>query len=149
MDGNKASKGLAGAAVIAAFSALTYFSAGEFAQKNDASGDTGLMFDTATAQMLDSARKIASVPFIINSGIRTPDYNESVGGALKSSHTAPCYCAVDIRTGGIRRVEERVLKGLKGAGFIRIIIYPRHIHADTDSSKSRWGVWHSNYKSKK
>lgn len=145
MDGNKVSKGLAGAAVIAAFSALTYFSADEFAQKNDASGETGLMFDTTTARMLDSARDYSGVPYYLNSAVRTPKYNEGVGGARLSSHSEPCYCGVDIRTGSKFR-EERILRGLKKAGFIRIIIYPSHIHADTDSSKSKWGVWKSNYK---
>ena len=114
-----APKTIGRAAVVAALSALTYFSAGEFAQKNDPTNETALLFDTTTAQMLDKAREIASVPFIINSGVRTPDYNEDVGGALKSSHTAPCYCAVDIRTSGIKYYEDRIVYGLKEAGFIR------------------------------
>jgi hypothetical protein len=132
------------AAIVAALSSLAYFTPEEFKQKNDVNGSTELYFDTTTAQMLDSARYFARVPFKLNSAVRLPDYNESVGGAKLSSHTAPCYCAVDIRTGNKFR-EERILYGLKKAGFIRIIIYPRHIHADTDSSKTKWGVWHSNY----
>jgi len=142
---DNAKKLIGGAAVIAALSSLIFFTPDEFAQKNDTTDTTAVYFDTATAKMLDSARYFARVPFFLNSAVRLPDYNEGVGGAKLSSHTAPCYCGVDIRTGSKHR-EERILYGLKEAGFIRIIIYPRHIHADTDSSKSKWGVWHSNYK---
>jgi len=143
----KVKQKVGGAAIIAALSALAYFAPSEFAQKDDASGDTAYYFDTATAFMLDSARHYSNVPYYINSAVRTPKYNEAVGGARLSSHSAPCYCGVDIKTGSKYR-EERILYGLKKAGFIRIIIYPRHIHADTDSSKETWGVWRSSYKPK-
>lgn len=138
---------IGGAAIIAALSALAYFAPSEFAQKNDSTGETAVYFDTTTAKMLDSARYYSDIPYYINSAVRVPEYNEAVGGARLSSHSEPCYCAVDIRTGSKYR-ERKILYGLQKAGFIRIIIYPRHIHADTDSSKSRWGVWKSNYKPK-
>lgn len=134
---------IAASAIV--LSALTYFQPWEFAQKNDDEGETAYLFNSHTAVLLDSSRHIAGVPFVLNSAVRTPDYNESVGGALLSSHTAPCYCGVDISTPNGRN-RDVIVKALKQAGFIRIIIYPNHIHADTDSSKTTWGVWHSKYK---
>lgn len=138
--------GIKALAAASALGALIYFSPSEFAQKNDRSGDTAYLFDTTTAKMLDAARDSAGIPFILNSAVRTPKYNESVGGARLSSHSAPCYCGVDIATYGRKSYQNRIVDGLEKAGFIRIIIYPRHIHADTDSSKPTRGVWYSSYK---
>lgn len=147
MKSGKAGKvGAASLAVAAVFGALTYFGPSEFAQKNDTTGETAYLFDTSAAKMLDQARDYAGVPFTLNSAVRTPKYNEAVGGARLSAHSAPCYCGVDIATYGLKSYQDKIVYGLEKAGFIRIIIYPRHIHADTDSSKAKWGVWHSNYK---
>ena len=45
---------------------------------------------------LDFARHIADVPFSINSAIRCPDHNSTVGGLDNSSHLRGL--AVDIKT---------------------------------------------------
>ena len=120
---------------------LTFFGAWEFAQRNKP--ETADLFDPATAIMLDSARGYSGVPYKLNSAVREPDYNDAVGGVARSSHTAPCYCGVDISTpNGHNR--DTILYGLKKAGFTRFVIYEHHLHTDTDSTKPS-GVWYRNY----
>lgn len=85
--------------------------------------------------MLDKAREIAGIPFVINSGLRSGNHNESVGGKEDSSHLKGL--AVDLRA---RNSTEHYLitKGLYGAGFRRISrSYPTHIHTDIDSDKAQ------------
>ena len=121
--------------------ALTFFGAWEFAQRGKP--ETADLFDPRTAVMLDSARSYSGVPYKINSAVREPDYNEAVGGAARSSHTAPCYCGVDIAAPKGKN-QEVILYGLKKAGFTRFVIYPNHIHTDSDSTKPS-GTWYRNY----
>ena len=45
--------------------------------------------------LLDKARDIAGIPFIINSGFRTPEHNKAVGGVDDSAHLSGL--AVDLR----------------------------------------------------
>ena len=42
--------------------------------------------NTGLVEMLDKAREIAGIPFIITSGVRTPKQNEDAGGVNDSSH---------------------------------------------------------------
>lgn len=84
-------------------------------------------------QMLEQARSIAGIPFVINSGYRTAKHNEDVGGVPDSSHIKGL--AVDIRA---RNSNEHFLitKGLLQAGFTRISKkYKTHIHCDIDETK--------------
>jgi len=88
---------------------------------------------TKLVEMLDKAREIAGIPFVINSGYRTLAHNAEVGGTEDSSHTKGL--AVDLRA---RNSTEHFLitKGLILAGFNRISKkYPMHIHCDIDSDK--------------
>jgi len=121
---------------------LTWFGVYEFAQKNKP--ETAYLFDEQTALMLDSAREIAGIPFVINSAVREPDYIDSIGGAARSSHTAPCYCAVDISAKN-KESQDKIISALRQVGFTRFVIYPRHIHVDSDSTKPS-GTWYRGYK---
>ena len=88
--------------------------------------------DKKLIYMLDNAREIAQIPFIITSGRRTIEENKRVGGVKDSAHLSGQ--AVDIRCpNSIYRF--LILKGLLGAGFKRIGIAPQHIHADKDATK--------------
>jgi ribosomal protein L13E len=83
--------------------------------------------------MLEKAREIAGIPFVITSGFRTTEKNESVGGVKDSSHTQGL--AVDLRA---RNSNEHfiITKALMEAGFTRISkMYKTHIHADIDNTK--------------
>lgn len=90
-------------------------------------------------KLLDEARGIAGVPFIITSGYRTPEKNASVGGVEDSSHTTGL--AVDIRvkdgvTGG------KILLALVKVGLTRFGFYKDgHIHVDYDNTKPNPCYW--------
>ena len=89
---------------------------------------------------LDQAREIASFPFILTSGFRSPEKNKSVIGAVPdSSHLKGL--AVDIRVTSSRQVA-LILDAAKKVGIDRRGIYvntffsPTHVHIDTDPEKA-------------
>ena len=95
------------------------------------------IMDIHFLDMLDAARGIADVPFVINSGWRCPAHNQEIGGKLNSSHLDGK--AVDIQAiTGKHRLD--VLRGLIKAGFTRIGIATTFIHADSDADKPQ-SIW--------
>jgi zinc D-Ala-D-Ala carboxypeptidase len=91
--------------------------------------------------LLDRARRISGVPYLITSGKRTVEDNEQVGGAKESSHLLGV--AVDLRChDSVTRF--KILKGLVAVGFCRIGIYQNHIHVDNALSFPQGVVWLSN-----
>lgn len=69
---------------------------------------------------------IGDRPIIITSGYRSPEYNESVGGAKHSQHMIGR--AADIRVAGMR---PRTLgKYAQNVGFTFVKIYRTHVHVD-------------------
>lgn len=90
---------------------------------------------TELVEMLEKARGVAGIPFVITSGFRTTEKNESVGGVKDSSHTKGL--AVDIRARDSRE-HFIITKALMEVGFERISrSYKGHIHADIDNEKDR------------
>lgn len=85
--------------------------------------------DEHLLEMLQCARTLAGVPFIVNSGVRPGD------DGVHGRGLAADIKATDSRT------RYRILTGLLDAGFHRIGIYPRHIHADCDESLDHEVVW--------
>jgi len=84
--------------------------------------------------MLDNARTVAEVPFVITSGLRTVEHNKEVGGLPDSSHLEGL--AVDIQCkDSFNRFN--IIYGLFVAGFRRIGISKDHIHADIDDTKTQ------------
>lgn len=88
---------------------------------------------------LDQARHAAQTPFVITSGFRTPEKNQSVVGAVPdSSHLKGL--AVDLLIENSHQVWQ-IVAGLLTVGINRIGIYvnkenvPTHIHCDTDPDK--------------
>ena len=88
---------------------------------------------------LDLARKIAGIPFIITSGFRTPEKNQSLPGSVpNSSHLKGL--GVDLRVENNHEVA-LICDSAKAAGITRRIIYvdksfqPVHIHLDVDPEK--------------
>lgn len=98
----------------------------------------GVEPDRKLVEMLDEARHAAGVPFVINSGIRTPERNAEVGGAAESAHLTGH--AVDIRcpTG---RHRMKMLDALLTVGFRRIGVAKTFIHVDTDLTKPQDTIW--------
>lgn len=83
--------------------------------------------------MLDNARELAGVSFIVTSGCRCGEHNKKVGGKPDSSHLSGL--AVDIAA----PIEKRyaILAALINVGFERIGISfnGNFIHVDIDKSK--------------
>lgn len=83
-------------------------------------------------ELLDRARSISGVPYLINSGFRTSQKNALIGGVKDSSHVKGL--AVDLKAKD-SYARHQILKGLFSVGFVRFVIYPNHIHVDNDISK--------------
>ena len=98
----------------------------------------GVEPDPTLVQLLDDARGMAGVPFVITSGIRSEDRNREVGGVETSSHLTGH--AVDIAAESSR---ERflILDALLQCGARRIGIGDTFIHVDTDESKPQEVAW--------
>lgn len=109
---------------------LTFFSRGEFDHPDE--------MDPQLLSMLDVARSIAGVSFVINSDFRTPAENKAAGGKPHSAHLKGL--AVDIACNGSRN-RYRILKGLYRAKFSRIGLGKTFIHADIDENLDREVCW--------
>ncbi len=90
-------------------------------------------------ELLDRAREIAGIPFIITSGLRTPEKNQSLVGAVAdSSHLKGL--AVDLKVEDSHEVA-LILDAAKAVGITRRGIYvradfePTHLHIDVDPEK--------------
>jgi len=88
--------------------------------------------------LLDRARHISNVPYIITSSVRTPEHNEAVGGVKKSAHLRGF--AVDLKCGD-SKARYRIIKGLINVGFCRIGAYPHHVHVDHDFDLPQEVFW--------
>ena len=75
---------------------------------------------------IDEARRLAQIPFSINSGYRCPKHNKEVGS---TSDNHPSGRAADIKcTDGLSRF--KIVESLIKAGFKRIGVAKTFIHAD-------------------
>ena len=124
---------------------LNYFKIEEF-DSPDAPG-SGVNMRVSTLLLLDKARSIAGVPFIINSGYRTKAHNDSLrkSGSVKySSHLEGYAADIDFNYGDLETAK-KIAKALVQAGFKRLGIYhsltASFIHADNDPTKPQNEVW--------
>lgn len=92
---------------------------------------SGSNMQRSTLAMLEKAREIAGVPFIINSGYRTPAHNKAVGGSDTSSHLKGY--AVDVAVNPMNR--DRIMGAMVSAGFRRVGIAKTFLHVDNDPTK--------------
>jgi len=88
-------------------------------------------------QKLDEARGLASIPFVITSGYRTPQHNLDVGGRIGSSHVKGLAVDISCENSGYR---EMILTSLIKVGFTRIGIGKNFIHVDLDKDKPN-AIW--------
>lgn len=94
--------------------------------------------DPRLVAMLDRARGLARVPFIITSGRRDPVANRTSGGVGDSSHLRGL--AVDIACEGSHD-RMRIVTAAVMVGFKRVGVYDRHIHLDCDERLPQECMW--------
>lgn len=113
---------------------------------------TGL--DRELCAKLDAARDKAGVPFVITCGLRTPQQNACLHGAVAdSAHLSGL--AVDLATGD-DHTKNRIMYGLAMAGLADRVgeyfavdpanpnrLIPHHIHVDCDPTKPQQVTWAS------
>lgn len=92
-----------------------------------------------TMRMLDLAREIAGIPFVLNSAYRTKQWELKKNRKGTSSHTKGL--AVDIRCNTDAN-RYKIVNALLAAGFSRIGIGCTYIHADNDLAKTQRVIWH-------
>ena len=88
--------------------------------------------------MLDRARDMANVPFVVNSGYRCHTQNMKVGGKPGSSHTRGMGADIQAIDSQIRF---RILEAALAVGFTRIGIGSTFIHLDSDETKPQCVSW--------
>lgn len=87
--------------------------------------------------VLDEARELAGIPFVINSAYRSPEHPLSIKNP-SSSHIKGL--AVDIKaTDSITRF--KIVKALIEVGFTRMGIADTFIHVDLDLDKTQNVIW--------
>ena len=97
--------------------------------------------DQELCAMLDRARGLAGVPFVITSGLRTPDQNAALPDAVyDSAHLTGN--AVDLACPD-SATRYAMLRGLILAGFERIGIYSAHLHVDNSTQLPLKVAWYS------
>lgn len=99
---------------------------------------SGTYMSVEFLEMLDDARDIAGIPFIINSGYRTVAHNEFVNGKPSSSHMKGY--AVDLKVSDSRS-RFLILSALEAVGFSRMGIGKTFIHVDNDYNKDQEVTW--------
>ena len=112
-----------------------YFNRSEFADKISGANK----ISPKLIKMLDKAREIAGVPFIINSGYRDENHPESLSNPT-SSHIKGL--AVDIAVTPSNR--ETIKQALIKAGFKRFGFGSNFIHVDIDEAKTQRVAWFYN-----
>tara|TARA_R110001599_G_scaffold134229_1_gene311998 strand:- start:71 stop:505 length:435 start_codon:yes stop_codon:yes gene_type:complete len=115
---------------------LKHFNLSEFDSPDELG--SGSKMDKKFLEKLDYARHNAGVPFKINSGYRTKEWNMHIGGRVGSSHIKGL--AADIHCNGSRD-RALIVKALMQVGISRIGIGKTFIHCDVDKQKDQDVIW--------
>jgi len=87
----------------------------------------------ALVERLVEARKLAMTPFVITEG-------PAAGGSHVANTAHARGLAVDLRChDSISRF--KIVKALLDAGFARVGVYDKHVHADVDDSLPQGVLW--------
>ena len=99
------------------------------------SPDTGeVVLDPELVTKLQALRDKLGRPVIVNSGYRTPEHNNAVGGASESYHKLGM--AADIHSPGVS--VETLAQLAEAVGFRGIGRYSTFVHVDTRPTPARW-----------
>jgi|TARA_R110002050_G_scaffold50785_3_gene117288 uncharacterized protein YcbK (DUF882 family) len=115
---------------------LKYFKLSEFDSPDEVG--SGKKMDSKFLEKLDYARHNSQIPFKINSGYRTQEWNMKVGGRFGSSHKKGL--AADIGYTGSRE-RYLILSALMQVGINRFGIAKGFIHCDVDKAKDPDVIW--------
>jgi len=115
---------------------MKYFNYSEF-DSPDVQG-SGQMMNRSFLEKLDQARDCFDRPININSGYRTRQHNEEVGGKESSSHLKGLAADIDCRKSKDRFELINIFLDL---GINRIGIADTFIHIDVDPDKSPNVIW--------
>ena len=115
---------------------MKYFEYEEF-DSPDIQG-SGQMMSKEMLSKLDMIREEYGKPIHINSGFRTPQHNQDVGGTEKSSHLKGLAADIDCRKSKDRFELIDIFLDL---GVNRIGIADTFIHIDVDPDKSPNVIW--------
>lgn len=106
-----------------------------FTPKEIACRGTGkLLVNEDSLDKLQELRAEIGLPFHVNSGYRSPEYNKKVGGAPNSFHMQGM--AFDISLSNLNR--DTMFKKAEDYGFNGIGQYNSFIHIDTRDYRARW-----------
>ena len=122
---------------------IKYFKLSEF-DSPDLEGSGEKFMNMDFVRFLDEARELSGVPFKINSGYRTKEYNVSLKKrGFKASSTSAHMkgLAADISTPD-SKTRFKVIESLIRLGAKRIGVGKTFVHVDTDSKKSQNVMWH-------
>jgi len=120
------------------WSKINHFKPHEF----DSPGEyeSGLLeMNPSTIEKLNDAREIAGIPFVINSGYRTPAHNRKIGGVANSSHIHGYAVDIAVTNSSDRY---KIIEACVQVGFNRIGIGRTFVHVDNDPSKVKGVLWH-------
>ena len=115
---------------------IRHFSPHEF-DSPDSPG-SGRNMQWSIVSKLDSIRSTIGQPMVVNSGYRTPEHNDEVGGVDGSAHSEGY--AVDIAC-RVSRLRFLIIQAALDVGISRIGIARTFVHLDTDPSKPVQVAW--------
>ena len=120
---------------------MRWFNYSEFDSPDDPG--TGNLMDIDFLEMLDEARSVAGIPFVITSGYRTENHQEFLRRSgyktsANSAHLKGCAADISCTTARDRFI---IITSLIEAGFDRIGIGEDFIHVDSDWEKSAAVIW--------
>lgn len=113
---------------------LNHFKKSEFTCK---CGCKQNLINVEMLEMLDKARAMAKMPFVVTSGYRCPKHPESIKNPT-SSHIKGL--AVDIKCTD-SKTRATIMDALGYVGFRRFGIAKSFIHVDIDNEKSNPVIW--------
>ena len=120
---------------------LRWFRISEFDDKTAPGSGVNMRVDTL--MLLDAARGRAGVPFVINSGYRTPERNKAVGGVKDSAHLGGWAADIRCRDESEQKI---ICAALYACGFRRFGLARTFVHVDNDPAK-RPALWYyGNYR---
>jgi hypothetical protein len=90
--------------------------------------------DPVLVEMLDEAREVSAIPFFITCGFVTEQGLHVSGSAHLRGKAVDLRCAYS-------NLRFLIVTALLSAGFKRIGLYDRHIHADIDTTLPQDVIW--------